>query len=103
MALIRMEVRRVLMVAVFALAMASGLRASDDPIDRESLRSLDGVRVAVEDVPVNAPKDLDKDSLVKFVEAHLEAIGVCSFDLPRYVAHDLLYLLDSIRAQRQGW
>ena len=64
------------MVAAFALAMASGLRASDEPIDRESLRSLDGVRVAVEEVPANAPKDLDQDSLLKFVEARLETAHV---------------------------
>jgi hypothetical protein len=56
--------------------MANGLHASDEPIDRESLRSLDGVRVDVEDVPANAPKDLQKESLVRFVEARLEAAHV---------------------------
>ncbi len=61
---------------MLCVALATTLHASDEPIDRESLRSLDGVRVAVEDVPANAPKDLDKDSLVKFVEARLEAAHV---------------------------
>ena len=67
--------------ALAALLAAAGLRASDEPIDRESLRSLDGVRVAVEDVPAGAPKGLDpkgldKDSLLRFVEARLETAHV---------------------------
>jgi hypothetical protein len=61
---------------MFVAALPVQLCASDDPIDRESLRSLDGVRVAVENVPATAPKDLDHDSLVKFVEARLEAAHV---------------------------
>jgi hypothetical protein len=59
-----------------ALVGAGSALASDDPIDRESLRALDGVRVAINDVPANAPKELTEDSLIHFVEARLEAAHV---------------------------
>jgi hypothetical protein len=63
-------------VIITALLAVDGLQASDEQIDRESLRALDGVRVAVEDLPAGAPKDLTKDSVRKFVEARLEAAHV---------------------------
>jgi hypothetical protein len=71
-----------LLAAILAwMSAAGGLRASDEPIDRESLRSLDGVRVVVEDAPAAAPKALDpkgidRDSLLHFVESRLEAAHV---------------------------
>jgi hypothetical protein len=55
--------------------------ASDQQIDRESLRALYGVRVVVEDLPANAPIELVKDlgsteALRKSIEAKLEAAHV---------------------------
>jgi hypothetical protein len=52
------------------------LHAADEQIDRESLRSLDGVRVAVQDLPAGAPKELNKDALREFVESRLVAAHV---------------------------
>ncbi len=68
-------------MGTFALAallvwLPARLHASDDPVDRESLRALDGVRVAINDVPANAPKELTEDALIHFVEARLEAAHV---------------------------
>ena len=62
--------------AVLIASLAAQLHASDDPIDRESLRALDGVRVAINDVPANAPKELTEDALIRFVEARLESAHV---------------------------
>jgi hypothetical protein len=59
-----------------ALLTVAGLRASDEQIDRESLRALDGVRVAIEDPPASAPRDLNKDALRRFVESRLAAAHV---------------------------
>jgi hypothetical protein len=56
---------------VTALLTVAGLYASDEQIDRDSLRTLDGIRVAVEDLPASAPKDLTKDALRRFVESKL--------------------------------
>ena len=68
---------RIFVAAIFtALLAVAGLRASDEQIDRESLRSLDGVRVAVEDLPASAPKDLDQRFCAEFVEARLVAAHV---------------------------
>lgn len=60
---------------------ATTLFASDQQIDRESLRALDGVRVVVEDFPANAPVELVKglggtEALRKSIEARLEAAHV---------------------------
>jgi hypothetical protein len=67
----------VLLTAMLAAMLTSaGLRAADEQIDRESLRSLDGVRVAVEDLPAGAPKDLNTDALRRFVESRLVAAQV---------------------------
>jgi len=62
-----------------AIAYASSLaplRAADEPIDRESLRLLDGVRVAIEDLPLGLPKELTKDALTRFIEDKLMAVRV---------------------------
>ncbi len=59
-----------------ALTVTAGLSASDQQLDRESLRSLDGVRVSVEDLPAGAPPQLNKDLLRKAVEAKLEAAHI---------------------------
>lgn len=51
--------------------------ASDQQIDRESLRALYGVRVVVEDLPATLGKELgDKEALRKSIEAKLEAAHV---------------------------
>jgi len=52
------------------------LRAADESIDRDSLRTLEGVRVSVEDLPAGLPQELNKDALRKFVEARLDAAHV---------------------------
>jgi hypothetical protein len=58
------------------LSVASILAAADDR-DRESLRDLDGVRVAVEDLsPAIEAKGLSKDLLRKAVESKLEQAGI---------------------------
>jgi len=61
--------------------LGTALFASDQQIDRESLRALDGVRVVVEDFPANAPVELTKEfgsaeALRKSIEARLEAAHV---------------------------
>ena len=59
---------------VFLLVLGSFLRlaAADTPIDRESLRDLDGVRVVVEEPPaVLKTKGLSQDDLQKDVESRL--------------------------------
>ncbi len=62
--------------ALGAMLTAAGLHASDEQIDRESLRALDGVRVAVQDLPGGAPKELNKNALREFVESRLVAAHV---------------------------
>ena len=58
------------------LSLTSVLTAADDR-DRESLRDLDGVRVAVEDLsPAIEAKGLSKDLLLKAVESKLEQAGI---------------------------
>ena len=53
------------------------LAASDTPLDRESLRDLDGVRVAVEDLPANAlANGLSKEKVREAVEGKLRAAGI---------------------------
>ena len=66
----------VLLAALTLVLALTLLHASDEQIDRESLRSLDGVRVSVEDLPASAPKDLTKESVRKFVEARLASAHV---------------------------
>ena len=66
----------VLAAMLAALLLTPRLNASDEQIDRDSLRTLDGVRVAVEDLPASAPKDLNKDALRRFVESRLAAAHV---------------------------
>ncbi len=64
-------------IVALVVTFGSGIAlAADEPIDRDSLRTLDAVRVAVENVPDNPPKSLDNDSLLRFVEARLEAAHV---------------------------
>ena len=67
--------------AVLGLCAAHAALASDQPIDRESLRALYGVRVVVEDLPANAPAELIRElggteALRKTIEAKLEAAHV---------------------------
>src|SRR5580704_5691789 len=58
------------------LALTSVLAAADDR-DRESLRDLDSVRVAVEDLsPAIEAKGFSKDLLRKAVESKLEQAGI---------------------------
>lgn len=59
-----------------AMLGVSGLSAADQPIDRESLRALDGVRLVVEDLPAGAPTELNKDALKKLVESKLAAAHI---------------------------
>jgi hypothetical protein len=59
-----------------ALSLTSVLAAADER-DRESLRDLDGVRVAVEDLsPAIEAKGFSKDLLRKAVETKLEQAGI---------------------------
>ena len=55
--------------------LAASDTASDTAIDRESLRDLDGVRVAVEDLPAPA-LGLTKDGLLGVVEGKLRSAGI---------------------------
>jgi hypothetical protein len=62
------------LAVVFASAC---LAASDTPIDRESLRDLDSVRVAVEDLPANASANgLSQGKLREAIEGKLRMAGV---------------------------
>jgi len=62
--------------ALAVLYLTSVLAAADDR-DRESLRDLDGVRVAVEDLsPAIEAKGLSKELLRKAVESKLEQAGI---------------------------
>jgi hypothetical protein len=59
------------------LGLSGCLFAADSPIDRESLRDLDGVRVVVEEpAPVLKAKGLSKDGLQKSVESKLRSAGI---------------------------
>ena len=68
--------------AVSILPLAAGLAsvclaASDTPIDRESLRDLDSVRVVVEEFPANASANgLSQGKLREAVEGKLRMAGV---------------------------
>src|ERR1700694_5833917 len=62
---------------VLAVLSLSSIPAAADERDRESLRDLDGVRVAVEDLsPAIEAKGLSKDVLRKAVESKLEQAGI---------------------------
>lgn len=66
-----------LSIALLMVTLSAGaVLAADEAIDRDSLRTLDAVRVAVEEVPDHAPKGLDRDTLLRFVESRLEAAHV---------------------------
>jgi hypothetical protein len=63
--------------ALFCATITAGvLGAADEPADRESLRSLDGIRVVVEDLPASAPSELRKEALRQAVESKLAAAHV---------------------------
>ncbi len=64
-----------------ALLISARSRAADEQIDRDSLRTLDAVRVAVEDLPAGVSeefsnKKLSKGTLRDFVEARLTAAHI---------------------------
>ena len=70
-----------LLVCIALASTATVTLASDQQIDRESLRALYGVRVVVEDLPANAPVELTKqlgnaEALRKSIEAKLEAAHI---------------------------
>jgi hypothetical protein len=67
---------------------ANALRAADQPIDRESLRALDGVRVVVEDLPAGAPAELNKDALKRSVESKLAAAHIPVLNSGEYPVGD---------------
>jgi hypothetical protein len=72
-----------------ALAVSAGcLRAADQPIDRESLRALDGIRVVVEDLPSGAPTELNKDALKRSVESKLAAAHIPVLNSGEYPVGD---------------
>lgn len=62
---------------VLVVLSLTSIPAVADDRDRESLRDLDGVRVAVEDLsPAIEGKGLSKDLLRKAVESKLEQVGI---------------------------
>lgn len=62
---------------LLVLGVSLRLAAADTPIDRESLRDLDGVRVVVDEpAPVLKAKELSKDELKKSVESKLRSAGI---------------------------
>lgn len=73
---------------VIAMLGVSALLASDQPVDRESLRALDGVRVAVEDLPAGTPTELNKDALKRSVESRLAASHVPVLNSGEYPVGD---------------
>jgi len=65
-----------------------GLSGADQPIDRESLRALDGVRVVVEDLPASAPTELNKEALRKSVESKVAAAHIPVLNSGEYPVGD---------------
>jgi len=71
-----------------AMLGANALWAADQPIDRESLRALDGVRIVVEDLPAGAPIELNKDALQRSVETKLAAAHIPVLNSGEYPVGD---------------
>jgi len=67
--------RRVLRPIFFVIAAGFCFAASDTPLDRQSLRDLDGVRVTVDDIPAAAEFDT-QDQIRKQIEDGLRAARI---------------------------
>ena len=80
------------------------LAAADTPIDRESLRDLDGVRVVVEEPPAALKREgLSKDALQKSIESGLRASGINVLNSGEFPVGDpFLHLRVTTTAENSG-
>jgi hypothetical protein len=75
--------------------------SEEDSRDRQSLRDLDGVRVAVEELPPALAKGVSRDHLRKAVESQLRRAGITVLNAGEFPVGDP-YLDVSITASKES-